>query len=248
MKSFRQLIVENEKEYLYWIKSTEDIHLPERLNLIRLAAMPHQCFKVEPDFKTPAQRNNDEFPEYPNSPCYAVKVYLGIPCTARTLELEIKSRLNFRKGCVKVENDAKEEPFELIVGNEPYQSQDGKGFTQTVDDNADKAAGPGRFGEFMKELEADRKARAKQTTVVLTYESFIVPPEAVANVLNEDVRRGFYFVESRKDGLTIDGPFSECPPGMVFKNNIFETDVSLTINKKSKIDGHDRYELSVSEV
>jgi hypothetical protein len=246
-KSFRQLIVENEKEYCYIIKSTEDILCAERLALIKLAATPHQCFKVEADHKIPAERFNKDFPKYPNSPTYTVRVYIGLPCNPSVLEQEIKTRLNFRTGDLKVEQEGakKEAEHDDAYMTTPGNTSGSDTFRHDVDGDPQKLVGMGRLGDFIKEIEKDRAEAIEYTEEREIYESFVVPYEGLAKILGESVRPGFYYVERSQNDLQIDGPFNVCPYGFKFQHNVFETDISTRLNRSFKVDGRDRYEVVI---
>lgn len=214
-KTFRAILVEQEEEHVYLIKSIKNIHDDEIMGKITLALTPHKLIELKKDFFKPIRQNNDEFPNFQNTPTYCLKATLGLEVSGKTIVQNIATFANifdeYLSAGKKGEKEETETDIDMEEGKEDASNQNHVG---------DK-----RVGDFMRELKKAREEQAKQNDIeVDVYESFATSHHGVSRMVGKPVRKGFYVVEhvdrdNRKIAL-VTGPFSKAPV-----NYDFEADV-----------------------
>lgn len=202
MKTFFELLAEKDDEFTHYLRSTADIHHPELFERVRLSFMPFRVKSIEPDSYRPISRDNPDFPDEPNSPTYSIKIVTGLPLTPKFLEgLAMEAHIHIAH--LKLEG---EDDHELV--NKPVEVQSS---------DAQNLVGQKRLGEFVRELEADRKKRMGMTTERKVYESFSTTHRGLEGVVKKPMRKGYYMIEAyHEDGrgyLSAKGPFPSRPEG-----------------------------------
>lgn len=222
MKTFRQLIVENSKEYAYKVVSTQNIHTPEKLELIKLAALSHDCAGVEADYHKVAEKSNKDFPELPNTEAYAVKVFTGLEVCPVVFREELLMRVGIKKEHFKVTAEGHScercaEP-ETDLSTTPGNSTDGAECPK-ADADPQSLVGDKRIGSFLKSLE---RAKDQMTPIEVKpiKESYFVPHTAIQKVTGQPTRKGFWLIESDASGMTCEGPFETVQEGVPYKDEI----------------------------
>lgn len=200
-KTFREILAEKDDEFIYHVRSTANIHNPEIFERIRLSFMPYDVKSFDCDTYRPLGKRNKEFPDEPNSPTYSVRVVTGLPLTPKFIEtLALDARINV----AHLRIDGKKDEQELV--NEPGEVKSG---------DAQSLVGTKRLGEFIRELQADRKARMGMTIEREVYESVCTTHRGLGDVLKKPLRKGYYVVEAyRENGknyLRAEGPFPDRP-------------------------------------
>lgn len=248
-KSLYGLVLENEKEYTYYIKSVENLFTDEMISYIGLALAPYQLREIERDIYKPFAT---EFKDYPNYPLYIVKVVTGlkVPEYANS-ELALYTSVNQHliKVDTKRDNPAKDEPIEIEVDTDnsnykPLTNTTGN-FDGSVDyevDGMQQEVGTKRIDAFMKELRDEKKNRA-----IKTFEDFVTTNRVVETLTGKAVRKGFYVVESTNGNISIEGPFAEQPCNMPFHTSLKAT-AGKVISEKIHRSGRRIFELDAMDI
>jgi hypothetical protein len=211
-KTFREILAEKDEEYTYHVKSTVDIHNPEWFERVRMSLMPYQIKSLAPDGYTPYTANNKTFPNQPNSPTFTVKVVTGLPVdTQRALEtMAMICHIHRSHLYMSPEDDVASE----IVGKPQEVSSA----------DSQLLVGAKRIGEFMKELQSDRKDREEKFVTREVYESFFTTHRALEHAVKKPIRNGYYMVEMLREGdhtyMRAEGPFATRPDGNEYRDKI----------------------------
>jgi hypothetical protein len=237
-KSFRALLVEQDQEYTYYVRSIRNIHQSDVMDFIRLSLLPYDLREIKKGTYVPPLANDENgFINEPWSGVYTITVVLGtsIPNQTAVEKIALFTHINneyiivHQKGESSKQLDNSDDD-EDVSDSEDYKTlvQNAKDWGATSDnptspDEAQKLAGNKRLGDFFKELEQDRKEREEDISQhnvepVLT-ESFVTSHTALKEVTGQSRLKGFYLVErfKRNDSiLHINGPFKNLPDSHVF--------------------------------
>lgn len=226
-KSFRDLVIENDAEYVYWVRSTEDIHKLDYLTSIKLACLPYKQMMIEANIKTLPAKNNEFFPNFPDRPVFIVKVYLGLPVNSKVLAEEICMRTFIKPDhlCVEAEHD--EEPETMTGDYKPMASVENEWNASTDIEitGAQELVGTERVASFIKELEVERKNREKAFKSKEVYETFCVDSQSLGDMIGRAVRPGYYLCEAIDSRLIVEGPFKNKPDNLKHKTTKVKADV-----------------------
>lgn len=208
-KTFREILAERDDEFTYYVRSTANIHDPEIFERIRLAWLPYVIKSFETDAYKPLSRDNKMFPEQPNSPTFTIKVVTGLPIPKKHIEtMALDARIHISHLRIDPDGD-----LELV--NEP---------NEVASAEAQNLVGHKRIGEFIRELQADRKKREEMSSSREVYESFCTTHRGLEDVLKKPLRKGYYMVEAyREDGKTYlraEGPFEVRPEDRNYHDRI----------------------------
>jgi hypothetical protein len=211
-KTFREILAEKDDEYTYTVRSTADIHDGERCERIRMTFMPYQIKSIESDGYTPLCKENKWFPDEPNSPTYAVKIVTGLPIQKEGFIQTLAMMLHIHEAHLDIEG---EEDIETDIVNGPELID--KEFSQSL-------VGQKRIGEFVRELQTDRKDREKNTITREVYECYFTTHRGLENLTKKSFRNGYYMIETYKDNhklqLRAEGPFRNRPDGNQYRDHI----------------------------
>ncbi len=196
-KSLYEMVAEKDDEHVYRVISTNDIHDPDRRERVRLEFMPFEIKSFECESSKPLSKLNTMFPDEPNSPTFVIKVVTRYPLTKGFLEtLAWAVRVDISH--LRIEG---ERGFDPVNKPEEVSSSDSQ-----------KLVGTKRIGDFIKELQDDRKARTEMTWTRKVYESFFTTHRGLQSLVKTPIRNGYYMVEAyEEDGkkyLHAKGPFT----------------------------------------
>ncbi len=208
-KTFRELLAEKDDEFTYYVRSTADIHRPELFERVRHAFLPYRVISCDIDSYKPISRNNKSFPDEPNSPTYSIKVVTGLKVPKEHIQT-LAMTVHIHMAHLKIEGD---QDVELM--NNP------EAVTSTI---AQALVGQKRIAEFVRELQADKRKRMKDTTEREVYESFYTTHRGLEDVVKKPIRKGYYLIEAfREDGknyLIAEGPYGSRPEGNEYCDRI----------------------------
>src|ERR1044071_196419 len=208
-KTFREILAEKDDEYTYFVRSTADIHNPKLFDRIEMSFMPYRIKSIERDSYRPISRDNKSFPDEPNSATYSIKLITGLKVPKEFIHT-LAPDVHIHMSHLKIEGD---QDVELV--NQP-------GTVSSTDSQS--LVGQKRIGDFVKELQAERKQRMKDTTEREVYESFYTTHRGIQDVTKKPVRNGYYMVETfRQNGKTYlkaEGPFEARPAGNDYSDRI----------------------------
>jgi len=223
--SFRAILAEKDEEFVYYVKSTRNIHKDEVLDQIRLALLPFDLRSIEKAGWNPmSEKSNDMFPEdWPGGTVYSVKVTVGLEMGSdRAIQkVALFTHINdqylfvYKQGesQERMDNEDEDEPAtadykSLSLGAEKWDASPDK---LAIDAKAQDYAGQKRIDDFMRELETDRKSREASVKEPKIYESFVTSHIALRDVNGGSApKKGFYLVERFQDDpsiMHISGPF-----------------------------------------
>ena len=94
MKTFREILAEQDDEFVYLVKSTADIHDPLVFAKVKLALTGFKIRAIMVDQYRPLQKDNPDFPAEPNSALYVVKVTTALPVVGGEQLIAIHARIN----------------------------------------------------------------------------------------------------------------------------------------------------------
>ncbi len=237
-KSFRALLVEQDQEYTYDIRSIRNIHKDDVMDSIRLALLPYDLRQIKMGtYIPPLATTGNGFIVEPWSGVYTLKAILGTePPDNRTAVQKIALFTNINDEYLTINKEGESEEQldnsddETVSDSKDYKTltQNAKDWGATIDDpmspdEAQKLAGNKRLGDFFKELEKDRKERENDigqhdVDPVLT-ESFVTSHIALKEATGQPRLKGFYLVERFRGNdkiLNISGPFKNLPDNHTF--------------------------------
>ena len=209
-KSFRAFLIEQEKDYTYEIVSVANIHDAGIISRISQALAPYGLLEVEKGYFKPIQKTNAEFPAYPDSATYSVKVTLSTAQRDSTILQAVALFTNISDKNLKVNGDEK------MPDVEPKEETPGD------------IAGEKRIGALLRDLEKERKEREAQTDTkgidFNKYERFVTNHAMIEGILGRKLRRGYYLVETAGAGkkVTVTGPFKKQPSNYEFRETMVE--------------------------
>jgi hypothetical protein len=211
-KTFHEILAEKDDEYTYHVKSTVDIHQPERFERIRMTLMPFQIKAIVADGYTPLSKDNKTFPNQPNHPTFSVKVVTGLPVdTKRTLET-MAMMLHIHQSHL---NMTPEDDVASVLPGKPVEVD--KTTSQLL-------VGQKRIGEFMKELQSDRKEREEKFVTREVYECYFTTHRALETMMKKPYSKGYYMIEGSQEGdqhfIRTEGPFNNRPDGNIYRDRI----------------------------
>jgi predicted metal-binding protein len=204
-KTFYEILAEKEDEFVYHIYSTANIHDPEICAKIRISLLPYKIKSMECESYKPLSKNNDMFPNEPNSPTYAIKVITGHPITKGFLStLAMDAHIHVSHLKIIPESD-----IDLI--NKPKE---------VSSDDAQKLVGTKRLGNFIKELQKERNTRDEMKITREVYECFFTTQRGLEIVVGKPMKKGYYmieaFIDDGKKYFKAEGPFLTRPDGNPF--------------------------------
>jgi len=206
-KSFQALLIEQEKEHTYKIISVANIHDQELMGRIGMALAGYKVLELEKDFFKPVRKENKEFPNHPDTPCYCVKVVTVMNPRNRVLQQAVCQYLNIRDENLKV------------TGDEPEAEDKEK--SEVKDAQSD--VGQKRLDGFLADLAQERKdQQPKEVKPQTNMERAVVNHGALEAVLGRVVRRGFYLVEgeAKRNTALITGPFKKAPMNYAYAESL----------------------------
>ena len=208
-KTFWEILAESDDEYVYYIHSTANIHHSDLFERVKLALLPYEIKSLETDGYKPLSKDNKLFPDEMNSPTYTIKAITRYPLTkgfASALAMETHIHISH----LRIDPDKVVDPI-----NEPEE---------VPSKEAQSLVGTKRIGEFIKELQQDRKAREEMTFKREVYECFYTTHLGLERVVNHPLRKGYYIVEtSQEDGrkyIRAEGPFDSRPTENLYHDRI----------------------------
>lgn len=203
-KTFHEILAEKEDEFIYRIHSTADIHDPELCAKIHLSLLPYKIKSMDCETYKPLRKNNEMFPDEPNSPTYTIKVITGHPLTKGFL-MTLAMDAHIHQSHLKIEPDKAEDPDTQV---------------EVSKDDAQSLVGTKRIGSFIKELKKERDKRDEMTVKREVYENFYTTHRGLEVVLKKPFMKGYYLVEAYKeDGkkyFNAEGPFEVRPEGNLY--------------------------------
>lgn len=218
-KTFHEILAEQDDEYTYTVRSTADVHDPERFDRIRLSFLPYQVKSIEAGAYATLAKDNKYFPNEPNSPTFSVKVVTGLPVPKDALIQTLAMTLHVHHSHLLIDG---EDDIETDLVNEPESISND--FSQSL-------VGTRRIGEFVQELRADRKEREKKTITREVYESYFTTHRGLETLVKKPIRNGYYMIEQyREDGksyLRAEGPFDTRPDGNAYHDRIRATNAKV---------------------
>jgi hypothetical protein len=208
-KTFIEILSEKDQEHVYHVLSTADIHDPDRAERVRLEFMPFDIKSFECEAYKPLSKVNTVFPEEPNSPIFTIKVVTRYPLTTGFIKtLAWAVRVNAAH--LKIDPDPDYDPV-----NKPEE---------VSSSDSQKLVGSKRIGDFIRDLQQDRKDRKEMEWTREVYESFFTTHRGLQGVIKRPIRNGYYLVETYKeDGkkyLRAEGPFESRPEGNPYHDHI----------------------------
>jgi hypothetical protein len=208
-KTFWEILAEADDEYVYYIHSTAPIHRPDMFEKVKLSLMPYEIKSIECESYKPLTKANTMFPEEPNTPTFTIKVVTRYPLTKGFLStLAMDAHIHIAH--LKITPDKTLEPM-----NEPEE---------VPSKDAQSLVGNKRIAEFIKELQADRKARDDMSWNREVYESFYTTHLGLESAIKKPLKKGYYIVETFQEGgkhyLRAEGPFDSRPEGNAYHDRI----------------------------
>lgn len=195
-KTFREILAEKDDEFVYYVRSTADIHLPELFERIRLSLIPYRIKSFEKDSYKPVGKENKYFPDDPHAPSYSIRAVTGLKIP-KGFTAALAMDANIHVSHMRLDGEG-------VDLNDPEPTQD-----------AQRLVGTKRIADFIGELQADRKTRKEATTTREVYESFCTTHRGIADILKKPLRNGYYTVEAfrqaENDYLMIKGPLASRP-------------------------------------
>lgn len=210
--TFREILAEKDDEYTYHVRSTVDIHNPERFERVRMTLMPFQVKTISADGYTPFTKDNKIFPNEPNSPTFTIKVVTGLPVDTKSVLQTMAMMCHIHQSHLRM---TPEDDVQSELPGKPHE---------TDKTTAQSLVGHKRIGEFMRELQSDRKEREAKVITREVYESFFTTHRALESVVKKPIRKGYYMVEMCQDGdqtvMRAKGPFGNRPDGNPYRDRI----------------------------
>ena len=267
--SFRAILAEKDEEFVYYIKSTRNIHKDDVLDQVRLALLPFDLRSIEKAGWNPmSEKGNLMFPEEgPLGPIYSLKATVGIEMdNERAIQkIALFTHINDQYLFVhqpgesqdRMDNEDEDEP--VTVGYKALShgavKWDASTDRNAVDPKAQDYAGQKRIDNFMRELETDRTAREGSIKAPKIYEAFVTSHMALRDVNGgETPKKGFYLVERFRDDTSImhiSGPFHHQPINYDFVPDMLKQGVGdfkfLGLGKVQLVEHEKDFRYTVSE-
>ena len=240
--TLRRLIAENDEEFTFMVKSTHNIHSDERLEQIRMALIQFGVREVKRDYYRPPEKANKDFPGAPGAPSYCVKVTSALEIPQNAGEQKVSQWCKIPQVHILVHEqgvDPEQEEGDPLEKNDSYKpmADTDPAYDATVDQldpNAQSDVGDKRIGAFMRELEADRKAREKEHKA---FEAFVTSHLGLMERFSREFRKGFYLIERNQRDTTradVHGPYLVCPDNFEFVASPFPEAKDPKIIKESE--------------
>ena len=244
-QSFRAILAEQDAEFVYHVKSTRHLHDDDIFERIQLGLLGYDLRSLERMSYNPLAAVEPMFSPRNDEPgldkIFHVKVVLGTEVPNGQLRQKLAQFTDIHWEYIVVHRDGEKMEDADKVDLDPeddggsYKSlaKHALKFDATpdegdVDNDAQQYAGQERIDAFMRELEADRKAREEvindQWNVEpnLT-EAFVTSHMHLPDVLGHGVRKGFYLCErfeSDPSTIHISGPYGKQPSNYEFVTNM----------------------------
>lgn len=233
-KSFRAMLVENDQEYTYNIRSIRNIHDSDVMDFIRLALLPWDLRKISKGtYIPPLASKGNGFVVEPWAGVYTLKVVLGIePPDNNTAVQKIALFTHINDEYLHVYKEGESENQMDNSDDDPSPSEDYKTLAQNAKDwnatpdnvvNADNLTGNKRLGDFLRELEKERKEREdyinQYDVEPVLKEAFVTSHIALKEATGQSRLKGFYLVERFEENsniLHINGPYKNLPDSHPF--------------------------------
>ena len=237
-KTFKQLMLEADEQFDYYVRSIVNIHDYDIMEMLRLSLLPYQLVDMKRAGFHPISKENEFFPEHPNSPTYSLKVKMDLPIddTAAMIQkiatfIKVNDEyLTFYevgsdplKRWEEEEEEAVKDGEYVAMGSTDPENKATVDQYATPNDIAQDEVGHKRIDSFMQELDTEKKDREVAGRERDVYETFTVPHDVATLFAKIPQLKGYYLVERFKDNrkdFRMTGPFKSAPDNYktVFSN------------------------------
>src|SRR6185437_10738391 len=100
-----EFLAEADEEFSYTIRSTADIHRPETFARVRLGLTGYRIIDFEAGKYTPLQKQNDMFPDEPNSACWEIKVVTGLPLDLKSAVMMVANHARIHQAHIRIDGE-----------------------------------------------------------------------------------------------------------------------------------------------
>jgi len=240
-KTFKQMMLEADEQYEYYIRSVVNIHEYDTMEMLRLSLLPYQLVELKTAGFHPIDKSNEFFPQHPNTPTYSLKAKLDLPIEdANAIIQKIATFIKVNDEYLTF-YEVGSDPLKRWDDPEMEEDEDGEyipmGSTDpenkatvdkyaTPDADAQKEVGYTRIDAFMKELEDDKKEREGAGREREVYESFVIPHDVASSIVGKPQATGYYIVERFNNSkFKITGAFKSIPDNY---RSVFKSPYSIT--------------------